>query len=144
MRQLERLDLEKKILRRVIPRNATGCPQIKAALADAAAGTERALQRRFEEFLQSLARAEGNDAVEQPVKKWREDVEAILLDELRRACALIVAGSPLRRLEAIQSAEQELRDAMARWAQAAAKQDKPAGANQRARRPKGKNERGEP
>ncbi len=125
LRHLDEFDLDgmlnralDEVLVRAPRRNAKTNLWIKAAPAAAAAEQERALREHFEQLLRNLAEAEGDEAVRQCIADWRLRVETILCQELGRACHLIVGGSPLRRQEAINCAEWELRKAMARWAEA--------------------------
>ena len=134
LQQLDNLDslCLTKILIRALPRNANKRPEIKAALADTAAGTEHALRQRFEQFVEELAEANGDDAVRACTERWRGDVARILQERLTRACRVIVGGSALDRREAIDSIKRELRSAMEKWRDAAPKQPGPVEEHPRA------------
>jgi hypothetical protein len=117
---------------KALPRNANNRPEIKAALADTAVGTEHALRQRFEQFVEELAEANGDDAVRACTERWRGDVARILEERLTRACRVIVGGSALDRREAIDSIKRELRSAMEKWRDAAPEQPGPVEEHPRA------------
>jgi len=108
--ELERLDslrLDKLILK-ALPRNTKQRPEVKAALADIAAETERRLRKRFERFVAELTTADTDEKVGRYSEDWCGDVHSILGEALHHACAVFSSGSPLRRREAITSAQQAL------------------------------------
>jgi len=97
-----------KMLSQALRRNAKQRPDVRAALADAAAQREGLLRNRFQQLLEELARADGDEATRWCMEDWRTDVKTALLEELSQACGVIAPGSPLRRREAVRAVEHEL------------------------------------
>ncbi len=98
---------------RLVP---NGRPGATAALAAAATEGEALLRRHFEEFVDALAQADGDEEVRGCIAAWRNGVQTELRGELARACTVIASASPLRRCEAINCAHAALHEEIDRAA----------------------------
>jgi CRISPR type I-E-associated protein CasA/Cse1 len=115
IRRLNDLNVSTSILR-ALPRNTKARPEVRSAVAMVAAHSEHRLRKCFRTFLNDLPEADTDEKAEACVKRWRSDVRHVFREALDRACSVIAVGSPLRRREAVESAQRELHQALKKLA----------------------------
>jgi len=92
---------------------------IRSGLCALSVTAERALEKAFQNLMRGLATVGHIDGESQAqiLTEWRDEALEVLRDHVGRVVDATIAGSPLRRREAAQRAQQALREVMRNLAQ---------------------------